>query len=350
MKKHILPALIMLCSTTLLAQKTEKEPYSVQKFPDAKVTHVTVETSGGNVVVMGSNTPGAIVEVYIEQNGGRRNRPTLSKEEIKQKLESEYEMNISYANNKLTATAKHKKTNDRDWWQDALNISFKLYVPEKVATELHTSGGNIALTNISGEQDFRTSGGNLTLEKLSGRIMGRTSGGNIKINNSKEDIDLATSGGNMVAENCSGKIRIGTSGGNVVMTELKGDIHASTSGGNVHGDHITGDLYAHTSGGSVVLKDLSGGLDAATSGGNIDASITDVTKNINITNSSGTIYLQLPKNKAMDLRLSASNIRTETLSNFKGSQDKERIDGSINGGGASVRVNASSGTIHLVWK
>ncbi|MCW3087427.1 MAG: hypothetical protein JWQ78_813, partial [Sediminibacterium sp.] len=249
-----------------------------------------------------------------------------------------------------TAIAKHKKTNERDWWQDALNISFRIYVPETVATDLRTSGGNIALTNIKGEQNFRTSGGNLVLEKLSGKIMGRTSGGNVNITRSKDDIDLSTSGGNMTAENCSGRIRIGTSGGNVEMSELTGDVHASTSGGNVHGDHISGDLYAHTSGGSVTLKALSGGLDASTSGGNIDASLTDVTKNINISNSSGTVYLQLPRNKGMDLRLSAGNIRTEPLPNFKGSQDKERIEGSVNGGGASVRVNANSGSIHLTWK
>jgi len=75
-------------------------------------------------------------------------------------------MDISYANNKLTVIAKHKKTSDRDWWQDALNISFKLFVPENVATKLRTSGGNIGLTNINGDQDFTTSGGNLTLEKI----------------------------------------------------------------------------------------------------------------------------------------------------------------------------------------
>jgi len=52
----------------------------------------------------------------------------------------------------------------------------------------------------------------------------------------------------------------------------------------------------------------------------------------------------------MDLRLTASSIRADAISNFKGSQDKERIDGAFNGGGASVRVNANSGNLHLTWK
>jgi len=349
MKKYLLSAIFLICALQLSAQKTGSEPYATHKFPDAKFNNVTVETSGGNITVAGTNAAGAIVEVYIEQNN-RRGKATLSKEEIKQKLESDYDMNISFANNKLTATAKHKKVTDRDWWQDALSISFKLFVPQNVATELRTSGGNITISGLNGEQDFRTSGGNLVLNNISGKIIGKTSGGNVKAKNVKEDIDLSTSGGNIEAENCSGKIKLGTSGGDLELTYLKGDIHATTSGGNVTGDHISGDLFTRTSGGSIMLKELMCGLDASTSGGNIDASITEVTKNITISNSSGTIYLQLPKNKGMDLKIFGGNIKTDALTNFKGVQEKERIDGSINGGGISVRVSANSGNIHLAWK
>jgi len=349
MKKYILPAVFLICAIQLSAQKNGLEPYATNKYPDAKVTHVTVETSGGNITVTGTNSPGAIVEVYIEQGNGR-GKAILSKEEIRQKLESDYDMNISYANNKLTATAKHKKVAGKDWWQDAFSISFKLLVPQNAATELRTSGGNISIASLTGEQDFRTSGGNLVLNNISGKIIGKTSGGNVKAKNVKEDIDLSTSGGNIEAENCSGKIKLGTSGGDLELTELKGDINATTSGGNVTGDHISGDLFTRTSGGSIMLKELSCGLDASTSGGNIDASIAEVTKNITISNSSGTIYLQLPKNKGMDLKIFGGNIKTDALTNFKGVQEKERIDGSINGGGIVVRVSANSGNIHLAWK
>jgi hypothetical protein len=350
MKKYMLAAMLLAGTLGVTAQtKSDKEPYATNRFADAKVSNLIVETTGGNITVSGTHSPGAIVEVYINQNN-RRGKALLSKEETKQKLDEEYDMNISYANNKITAIAKRKQ-NDKDWnRENSLSVSFKVSVPENTATELRTSGGNITLSTLTGIQHFSTSGGNLKLDNLGGQITGKTSGGNITIKNLKDEIDLSTSGGNIDAENTSGKIKLRTSGGNLTLSGLNGDIAASTSGGNIHGDHISGDLNTHTSGGSIKLMDISAGLDATTSGGNIDVSLTDITKNINLSNSSGTIYLQLPKNKGMDLRLSANNIRTEPLPNFKGTQEKERIDGTVNGGGVSVRVNAGSGNIHLTLK
>ncbi|MCW3088419.1 MAG: hypothetical protein JWQ78_1805, partial [Sediminibacterium sp.] len=140
MKKYLLSGILLSFGLQLAAQKLPAEPYTTHKFPGL-VGNVTVETNGGNITVIGTASAGATVEVYITPNGGR-GKTILTREEIKQKLESDYDMNVSYANNKITAIAKHKKTNERDWWQDALNISFRIYVPETVATDLRTSGGN----------------------------------------------------------------------------------------------------------------------------------------------------------------------------------------------------------------
>jgi DUF4097 and DUF4098 domain-containing protein YvlB len=343
--KLILSSLLLFCATQLVAQKDGETPYSTQRFTE-KISNLRSETSGGNISVMGEATGGSRVEVYISANNSRNN--PLSKETIKQKLQEDYELNISVSGGTLTAIARPKKKGDNWNWKQALNISFRIYVPSAVSTDLATSGGNINLSDLNGSQEFRTSGGNLSIDHVTGKINGRTSGGNIRLRDSRENIDLSTSGGNITAENCSGTLQLGTSGGNLHLSELKGNIRANTSGGNVHADHVSGDLITTTSGGGITLKDMNAGIDATTSGGNIDVSLTDLSKPVKLSNSGGNIYLQLPKNKGMDLRLSAGNIRTESLTNFKGSQDKERIEGSVNGGGVSVRANANSGSIRLV--
>lgn len=347
MKQYLIALALVAAILPLAAQEKNKDgefykdPYSVKKFT-GKITQVSSETTGGNISVVGENTSEPRVEMYVHKQNWRTQ---VSKEELKQKLESDYEVTISESGGKITATAKSIKKN-RDW-KDALTISFRIFVPNNTATSLETSGGNISLANLSGTQNFTTSGGNLNVSKLSGNVKGRTSGGNIYMKDSKDILDLSTSGGSIYAEDCDGKINITTSGGNLELTGLKGDIRAHTSGGNVHGDRISGDLNTGTSGGSIRLKGISGSVDASTSGGNIDLAVTTLTKRISVSNSAGSIYLELPKNANMDLRLSADNIKTNSLTNFKGRQDKERVEGTLNNGGIPVRASSSSGTIHF---
>lgn len=345
MKKYILSVTLLLSACYVSAQSANTEPYKTERFANAKITNVRSETTGGNITVIGEPAASPRVEVYITGNDGRK---TITSDEIKQRLQ-DYELNVSVSGSTVVATARSLRKQDRNFdWKKALNISFKIYVPKAVSTDLETSGGNIRLSELTGTQEFSTSGGNLTLDKLSGKLHGKTSGGNISIKDSKDNIDLTTSGGNIDADNCSGTLNLETSGGNLNLSELKGSIRATTSGGNIHGDLISGDLTTHTSGGGITLKDLSGGVDASTSGGNINVTMSDVTKPVKLTNSGGDIQLKLPRNKGVDLRVSAENIRTESLGNFKGTQDRERIEGSLNGGGTSVRVNAGSGNVRLI--
>ena len=248
-----------------------------------------------------------------------------------------YDLNVSVANNKLTATAKQKgKIND---WKKSLNISFKVFVTKDVSTDLSTSGGSISLTNLSGKQNFSTSGGGLSINNVSGNIDGRTSGGSISVENSKDDIDLSTSGGNIEAKNCDGKLRLSTSGGSLDLRDLKGEIRATTSGGSIHGNNIEGELISHTSGGSIHFADLACSLETSTSGGNIDVSVKELGKYIKISNSGGNVDLTLPKNKGLDLDLSGKIADTH-FDNFSGKINENQVSGKLNGGGTPVRVDA----------
>ncbi len=309
------------------------------------IKNIKMQTSGGNITVSSVSSSEARLEVYVQPNNSRMN--TMTKEEIQKRLDEDYDLTISISDNKLVASAKSKHNN---WdWRKALNVSFKAFVPQNVSTDLSTSGGNISLTNISGEQEFRTSGGNLKLDNLSGKIKGRTSGGNIDLINSKDDIDLSTSGGNVEAENSNGTIRLSTSGGNVKLKSLKGDIKAITSGGNVKGDEISGELLAKTSGGSIMMTRLGGSIEASTSGGGIDVEVSQLGKYITLHNSGGSIDLVLPKDKGLDLDLTASRIKTTTLNNFSGKIEEDEIKGKLNNGGIPITAR-TSGTIHFFQK
>ncbi|HEU4632420.1 MAG TPA: hypothetical protein VFS22_00455 [Flavisolibacter sp.] len=345
MRKLFLFLLLALGVTFLNAQdKHEKEPFLTKSLSSEAVKNVEVQTSGGSISVAGISS-NARIEVYISSNNSNDN---LSKEEIQKRLDEKYDLTIAVSNNKLSAIARTKEK-IRDW-KKALNISFKIYVPQNVSTELTTSGGSIHLTNLSGNQDFTTSGGSLHIDGLSGKVTGRTSGGSIHLENSKDEIELTTSGGSIHAKNNSGILNLSTSGGSLELKDLKGTIKATTRGGSVMGKDIQGDLTATTSGGNVELSGLSCSLETATSGGNIKVSFKELGKYAKISNSAGNITLELPKGKGFDLKLEASRIKTDAFENFSGKMEDDEVTGKLNGGGVPVTVRAGSGSIRLALK
>lgn len=353
MRKILFLLLAGLQTGALSAQSghnANHEPFIVRSLTSESIQEAYMETTGGNIAVTGVSAAGdARLEIYVRGNREHHGDPELTKEEIQEKLDKLYDLSVSVSNNKLSVTARPKERNMG--WRKGLNISFELFVPSSVSTELRTSGGNIALKNLSGRsQDFSTSGGNLDIDGLSGKINGKTSGGNILLVNSKEDIDLSTSGGNIEASNCHGHIRLSTSGGNLKLHLLEGDIRASTSGGNVTGEEITGELSAGTSGGNVWLKDMSCSLATSTSGGSIAVSLLELGKYLTISNSGGNIDLSLPAKKGVDLKVYADKVKISGLNDFTGETDEKHIRGSMDGGGVPVKVDGGGGTVNLSFR
>ena len=340
--------LMMILSATCLCNiLSAQEAFLVKNFKGDAVKEVESTTSGGNISVESVSGDQQRVEVFIWPSN-RNKGTTISKEEIQKRLDELYNLTVEVSGNKLTATAKPKHNNMN--WKNGLSISFKIFVNKNVATELTTSGGNIDLKAISGEQKITTSGGNLTVDNVKGKLKGVTSGGNIDVKDSDDDIDLTTSGGNIDANHCTGKIRLSTSGGNVFLATLSGDVTATTSGGDVRANDVKGDLEAHTSGGNVNLTDLACNLSAGTSGGDVRVAIKEPGKFIKLSNSGGKIELQLPAGKGYDFDLSGDKIKTDGLVNFSGKVEEDQLTGSVNGGGTKVTAHAGGSKIVLTFK
>jgi DUF4097 and DUF4098 domain-containing protein YvlB len=309
------------------------------------INQVDARTSGGGIEVTGVSPSEARIEVYVTENG---HHGSYSKEEIQKMIDKEYEFSVTTSGNKLTAIAKQKRNFNN--WNNSLSFSYSIYVPVACATHLNTSGGGISISNLTGEQHFNTSGGGLDVKGLTGKIVGQTSGGGITVSDSKDDIDLETSGGGIEARHCSGQIRLNTSGGSIDLNDLNGNIRATTSGGNVDAEKITGELVTHTSGGNMSMTGMMGSLEASTSGGNIEVEILETGKYVKLRNSGGSVRLQVPKGKGLDLDIHGDRIKTEGLSNFSGSLEKQSISGTVNGGGVPIDINAGSGGVTLALK
>jgi hypothetical protein len=344
MKKLLLMVLISCTTIIAAAQNDSKQtPFLTKSLSGQTVKQIEAQTAGGNISVESITDAGARIEVFVRSSGSNK-----SKEEIQQKLEEFYDLKIAVEDNKLTAIAKSKKQNMS--WRNSLSISFKIFTNKNVSTHLITSGGDIDIKEIAGQQIFTTSGGSLTIDNVKGKLKGLTSGGNIQVKNCGDDIDLATSGGSVEASNCSGSIVLSTSGGDVTLTNLTGTVDATTSGGNVKANDITGALTASTSGGNVTLMGLSGDLSAGTSGGNIKITMKEPGKFIKLKNSGGNITLELPAGKGYEFDLSANKIKTDNLANFSGKIEDDELKGTVNGGGTLVTAKGGDGKIIVVFR
>lgn len=331
--------------TTLANQPNDNRdtPYQTKTF-SGNINAVRAETSGGSLTIEGGTDMNAKVEMYVRGNNGNGN---LDKDEIEDRLK-DYDISIAQEGGTIVATAK--RHNNLSNWKNSLSISFKFYTPRKVTADLRTSGGSIHLASLSGTQKFRTSGGSLHMSDVDGDINGQTSGGSIHFDGCQAGtsgyLDLQTSGGSIEGKSSTGKMRLHTSGGSIRLTDLKGNIDAQTSGGSVNGEDLEGDIKASTSGGSVRLANVAGSIDASTSAGGVDVSITKLTGPVRLSTSAGSVRVRMPLDKGISLNLSGNSIKIP-LHNFSGDTEKDRIKGTLNGGGIPVTLTASSGSVYV---
>ncbi|HEY9196785.1 MAG TPA: DUF4097 family beta strand repeat-containing protein [Mucilaginibacter sp.] len=343
MKKYLLLCLLAGQAAAVLAQDGDgKTPYLTKSLANDAINSVVVNTSAGGIEVSGRSGQAPRVEVYIRGNNGHE----LSKDEIKKRLDEDYDLSVTVIGHEVRAIAKNKHQNFN--WKKSISISFKVFVPVQTSTDLSTSGGGIRLDNLKGNEKFTTSGGGLQIDRLYGTVRGNTSGGGIEMTNSGSDIKLETSGGGIIAQNCTGNIKLATSGGGLKLENLKGNISAQTSGGGVEGSNIEGELVTSTSGGSIDLRRMNCSLNASTSAGSLHAEIIKVGKYLRLDVSSGNIDLELPSKQGLNLDIKGEGINHQAkLSSFNGEWDNEHIKGSVNGGGASVIADASSGNVNI---
>lgn len=284
----------------------QDEPYQVESFDLNEPGTLDVQTSGGHITVEGSSSNSVRVEMYVQKNG-----QNLLPEDTN--LE-DWDIDISQSGSAIKAIAK--RSNNKNWsffGNNNLSISFVVYTPREMSSDLKTSGGHIKTRGLSGKQELSTSGGHLELANLKGTIKARTSGGHIDVSDIQGNINVRTSGGHIDVRKSEGTMKVKTSGGHIDLADVSGTVEASTSGGGISAD----------------LNSIGQFVDLRTSGGNV---------NINV-----------PENMGLDLNLRGSYVSTN-LKNFSGEVDRDEVRGKLNGGGPMISARTSGGTVSLSFQ
>ena len=248
----------------------------------------------------------------VSVRGGSRDGAHVLITSPKRNVEEHYRFTLDESDGRVLVEADRRGISWFDWGDSSLRIEVE--VPTATSIDVETSGGRIEVERLVGNVDVHTSGGRIEVLEILG------------------DVDAHTSGGPIVVERVNGDLRVKTSGGSISIESITGDVKAGTSGGSVVLEEIGGRAEARSSGGSITVYFGEGnghGGTLSTSGGTVTAHVDpSVSLDIDASTSGGRVTLDLPVA-------------------VRGTVSKNAIQGLLNGGGPTLRMRSSGGSIRL---
>ena len=175
-------------------------------------------------------------------------------------------------------------------------------------------------------------------------------GGSASIGDIRGKVEAATSGGSLEMGDVSGAVTASSSGGSLQVGDVGAPLNARSSGGSIKAGRIAGSVVAHASGGSVLIAEARDSIDASATGGSVAAYISNQPKSsCRLTASGGSVDLRLPAAAAVTFDASSSpgGVMIDYEIAPRQAAGGGTSKGAINGGGPSVTLRASGGSIRL---
>ena len=184
------------------------------------------------------------------------------------------------------------------------------------------------------------------------------------------DLDVQTGDGSVTVSSISGNVTIRSGDGDLKASNLSGTIDLHTGDGDINADTLTGDLRLHTGDGTIEAVKLDGKCDAASADGKIrlagrfdslniksgdgtvDASAgtgSKISTGWSIRTSDGSVALTLPADLQANLDASTSDghITLGLPVTIEGRFSNSQVRGTMNGGGPSLTIHTSDGSIRI---
>ena len=316
--------LVLLLISSLAAVAATEEQLN-ERFTVQSEGKLVVDVDFGSIDVTTHGTGEVVVDVWRKVT--RRNKAD------EEKFLQDHPVAFSQDGNTVTVRSRRKGLGG---WsgggRSRTEAKYTITVPAQFNAQLKTSGGGIAVSDLAGEVKANTSGGGLRFAHLRGPLDGDTSGGGIHM------VD------------CQGKLKIHTSGGGIDVSGGSGSLDGHTSGGSVTIEAFNGDAHVGTSGGDLTIENVIGKVEGSTSGGSVSAVLpAPLPGDVELSTSGGDVTVAVPADAAFDLNASTSagRVSTDLPVTVVGKVARDRLKGTVNGGGKSVVLRSSAGSIRL---
>jgi len=231
------------------------------------------------------------------------------------------------------------------------------------SVKAHTLGGSIGVGKAGGNATLETAGGGITVGYLKGDLIAVTEGGTtVDVTSTDGSVTINATGGSIVVRKCKGALDASTAGGSIEIGDIGSTAILKTAGGNIKLNSAMGRVQATTNQGNIKLSRLSQGANARTYAGGIEADFVASPQSFSsstLQTDMGDIWVALPSDLKVTVKASVELANGHQIlsefSNLHISKDSNApatifADGSLNGGGAMLKVFSSGGNITFAKK
>jgi DUF4097 and DUF4098 domain-containing protein YvlB len=197
-----------------------------------------------------------------------------------------------------------------------VSIDFDLFIPAQAAVKIKSVSGDAILENI---------GGSVEVDVVSG---------DIEVMKASQGLDCQSVSGGLDLQSITGDAYLKTVSGDITLEQLNGSLEAETVSGDIEMTGVSGAKF-------IKAKILSGSI---TYQGSLE-----VASKYELKSHSGDIEMFLPSNSAFDIEAKtfSGDIETDFEISVTGKFSKNKITGTVNGGGAVVSLSTFSGDVTL---
>jgi TonB family protein len=248
-------------------------------------------------------------------------------------------------------------------------IGFATTLPpsDRLAAKFETQGGHIIVADVAGDLDASTAGGHIQAGNIAGNAKLHTGGGHIRAGKIRGAAHIDTDGGNITVGEADAYVAVRTGGGQIDFGEAHGSIHAQTAGGGIRVMYVAGPMEVAANGGAICLTRVTNTIRAETGDGTITAWISPEARDpqlpvrlpgfSQLASGTGDIIVFLPRNIAANIDATVENGGVHRIEadpalalNFQTRADGQvHALGSLNGGGAVLRLHSTTGKIRLQY-
>jgi len=296
-----------------------------KRLPAQQGGTLVVDVEFGSVEISTNATSEVTVDVWRKvKRGSKKDEEAFLRDRPVEILSDDGKFTV-----RSRAKTKKKVWN---WGGGSTEGKYTISVPSQFKATINTAGGSVAVNGLTGNVDANTAGGSLKFGAVTGAINGNTAGGSVRVDKSE------------------GVMKLHTSGGSIHVAGSAGSLEGETSGGSVKVDGFRGSAKVQTSGGSLVLEGMQGGVEGATSGGSIrTVFVGPVSDSVKLSSTGGGITVRIPADSALNLDAEAvgGNVHSDLPVTVVGKIERDKLKGTLNGGGKPVTLRSVGGSIHV---
>jgi hypothetical protein len=216
-------------------------------------------------------------------------------------------------------------------WKNNISISYELVVPVQTKLRSESGSGDQVIAGIAGPADASSGSGRLRLSNIGAETHARTGSGDIELNG------------------IQGAAKVVAGSGSIRAIGIAGALTASSGSGSVKFEQTAaGDVEIGTGSGDVEIKGAKGALKVQTGSGSITAQ-GNPSGDWRLHTGSGDVTVELPQQAAFNLvaRTSSGSIDSSREIAVQGKLSPRELQGKVGGGGPTVELSTSSGSIQI---